>query len=95
MAILRERMGLFPLQEVAVADALPDDGSVGTLGTFGHRADAEEVGRALDEARIWHRIVANPEGTVENENCYTLEVREIDLARAGGVVEKVLNLPEA
>jgi hypothetical protein len=41
-------------------------------------------------ARIWHRISANPEGKVENEDCYTLVVREIDLVRAGDVVEKAM-----
>jgi hypothetical protein len=93
-AILRVKMGLFPLQEVAVADAPVDDGTVATLGDFGRRADAEEVARVLDDAHVWHRIVANPDGTVEKEDCYTLEVKEIDVMRAGELVEKVLNLPE-
>ena len=90
MAILRQKMGLFPLQEVEEADAAVDDGTVATLGDFGRREDADGVGRILDDARIWHRITANPEGTVENEDCYTLVVREIDLVRAGDVVEKAM-----
>jgi hypothetical protein len=90
MAILRQKMGLFPLQEVEEADAAVDDGSVGTLGTFARREDADGIGQVLDDARIWHRITANPEGTVENEDCYTLVVREIDLVRAGDVVEKAM-----
>jgi hypothetical protein len=94
MAILREKMGLFPLQEVAVADELVDDGTTATLGNFGRRADAEEVARILEDAAIWHRIVANPKGSVENEDAYTLEVREVDLMRAGEVVEKAMELPE-
>jgi hypothetical protein len=94
-AILREKMGLFPLQEVAVADEPVDDGRITTLGDFGRRADAEEVARVLEDAHVWHRIVANPDGTVENEDCFTLEVNEIDVMRAGELVEKVLNLPEA
>ena len=90
MTILRQKMGLFPLQEVEEADAAVDDGTVATLGDFGRREDADGVGRILDDARIWHRITANPEGTVENEDCYTLVVREIDLVRAGNVVEKTM-----
>lgn len=90
MAILRKEMGLFPLQEVEEADAAVDDGSVATLGDFGRREDADRVGQILDDARIWHRITANPEGTVEDENCYTLVVREIDLVKAGDVVEKAM-----
>jgi hypothetical protein len=90
MAILRQKMGLFPLQEVEEADAAVDDGTVATLGDFGRREDADGVGRILDDARIWHRITANPEGTVENEDCYTLVVREIDLVKAGDVVEKAM-----
>jgi hypothetical protein len=93
-AILREKMGLFPLQEVAVADAPVDDGAVATLGDFGRRADAEEVAHVLEDAHVWHRIVTNPDGTMENEDCFTLEVKEIDVMRAGELVDKVLNLPE-
>jgi len=95
MAILREKMGLFPLQEVAVADELVDDGSVGTVGMFARREDAEDVMRVLDEAHIWHRIVVNPDGTVEDENCYILEVREVDLVRAGELVDRAMDLPES
>ena len=51
--------------------------------------------RALDEAHIWRRLVADPEGRVEDEDCYTLEVREVDLMRAGELVEKAMDLPEA
>ena len=90
MSILRQKMGLFPLQEVEEADAAFDDGSVATLGDFGRREDADGVGQILDDARIWHRITANPEGTVENEDAWTLVVREIDLVRAGDLVEKAM-----
>ena len=94
VGILREKMGLFPLQEVEEADELVDDGTVTALGFFGRREDAEAVARALDEGRIWHRIVANAEGTVEDENAFSLEVREVDLVEAGEVVEKAMGLPE-
>jgi hypothetical protein len=87
-------MGLFPLQEVEEADELVDDGTLAALGFFGKRSDADDVAHALDEAKIWNRVVANPEGTVEDENAYSLEVREIDLAEAGDVVEKSMGLAE-
>lgn len=90
MAVLRREMGLFPLQEVDEADEVMDDGTVGVLGSFGRREDAEDVAQVLDKERIWHRIVADPEGTVENEDAFTLEVKEVDLMRAGEVVERAM-----
>lgn len=95
MAILRKKMGLFPLQEVAEADDLIDDGTLSILGAFGRRQEAEDIARILDDARVWHRIVANPDGTVENDDCYTLEVREVDLAKAADIVENAMDIPEA
>ncbi|HEV2618442.1 MAG TPA: hypothetical protein VGU23_00720 [Acidobacteriaceae bacterium] len=95
ISILREKMGLFPLQEVAVADAPLDDGTVATLGSFGRRADAEDVARVLEQAGMWHRIVPNEEGTAQTEDCFQLQVREIDLIAAGELVEKTMDLPEA
>ena len=94
VGILREKMGLFPLQEVEEADELVDDGTITTLGFFGKREDAEDVAKALEEARVWHRIVANAEGTVEDENAFSLEVREVDLVGAGEVVERAMGPPE-
>jgi hypothetical protein len=94
MEILREKMGLFPGQEVEEADEAIDDGTTAVLGAFGHRSDAEDVARVLEEAGVWHRIVANAEGSVEDEDCYSLEVKEVDLVRAGEVVERGLGLPE-
>jgi hypothetical protein len=95
ISILREKMGLFPLQEVEVADAPLDDGTVATLGDFGRRADAEEVARVLEQAGMWHRIVANEEGSTETEDCFRLQVREIDLMAAGELIEKTMDLPQA
>jgi hypothetical protein len=93
-SILRKNMGLFPLQEVEEADAVVDDGTVSVIGTFGRRDDADMVANALDEARIWHRIAANPEGSVANEDAWTLEVREVDLVKAGDVAVNAIRLPE-
>jgi hypothetical protein len=93
--ILREKMGLFPLQEVEGTDEPEDDGTTATLGYFGRREDADEVARALEDAQVWHRIVANPDGTVENDDCYTVEVREIDQERAVEIVEKGMEIPES
>ncbi len=92
MKVLREKMGMFPLREVEEADAVVDDGTVATLGDFGRREDADEVAKVLDEARIWHRVTANPEGSAAEENAWTLEVREIDLVKAGDVVENKMGL---
>jgi len=94
MAILREKMGMFPVQEVEEADEAIDDGTTVVLGAFGHREDAEAVARVLEEARLWNRIAANAEGSVEDEDAYTLEVKEVDMVRAGEVVERGLGLPE-
>jgi len=94
MGILRAKMGLFPEQEVEVADEVVDDGTTVVLGNFGHREDADEVAHVLEEAGVWHRVAANAEGSVEDDDCFTLEVREIDLTRAGEIVEKAMNLPE-
>jgi len=94
MAILREKMGMFPGQEVEEADEAIDDGTTVVLGAFGHRSDAEEVAQVLEEAGVWHRIAANEEGRVEDEDAYTLEVKEVDMARAGEIVERTMNLPE-
>jgi hypothetical protein len=97
MDLLQEKMGLFPKQEVEESDNTDesvDDGSTVVLGNFGHRADADEVARVLAEAGVWHRVAANAEGTIENDDCFTLEVKEIDLASAGEIVEQAMNLPE-
>jgi hypothetical protein len=94
MDLLQEKMGLFPGQEVEEADEAIDDGTTAVLGAFGHRSDAEDVARVLEEAGVWHRIAANADGSVEYEDAYTLEVKEVDLVRAGEVVERAMNLPE-
>ena len=91
MAVLRKTMGLFPLQEVEEPDAEIDDGTVSILGNFAGREDAEAVAKTLEDARIWHRVVANPEGSVASEDAWTLEVREIDLVKAGDVVERAMS----
>ena len=67
-------------------------GQLATLGDFGRREDADEVAKVLEEAGIWHRVTANPEGSAEDENAWTLEVREVDLMKAGEVVEKAMGL---
>lgn len=91
VGILREKMGLFPLQEVEEADELVDDGTLTAVGYFATREDADHVARALDEAKIWNRVVAHEDGTVEDENAFSLEVREVDLFEAGDVVEKAIS----
>ena len=92
VTILREKMGLFPLQEVDEPDAEVDDGTVSALGYFGRRGDAEDVARVLEEAGVWHRVTANSEGTLEDENAYSVEVRETDQAKAVEIVERAMGL---
>jgi len=92
--VLREKMGLFPQEEIAEPDAMVDDGTVATVGQFARRADAEDVARVLTDAKVWNRISANPEGSAETEDAFLVEVREIDLVGAGELVEKALELPE-
>ena len=95
MQLLREEMGLFPIENIAEPDAPEDDGTVATVGQFAKRSDAEDVARVLTEAKIWNRIRANPDGSAATEDAFLVEVREIDLVGAGELVERTLNLPEA
>jgi hypothetical protein len=92
VGMLRAKMGLFPLQEVEEADAVVDDGTVAAVGFFGSRTEAEEVAKILEEAGIWHRIGENAEGTAEEQNEISLEVREVDLVKAGDLVERAMGL---
>jgi hypothetical protein len=39
-------------------------------------------------------MVANPEGSVANEDAWTLEVREVDLVKAGDAAVTAIRLPE-
>ena len=89
---LRKKLGLFPLPEVTEPDPVVDDGTVMAVGFFGRREDASAVAAALQQAGIWQRISENPDGSAENEDAWLLEVREVDLARAGDVVEKALGM---
>ena len=91
MDVLRKKMGLFPLQEVAEPDALLDDGTVSQVGYFATRADAEAIAAALESAHLWHRVVANPEGSAQTDDAFVVEVREVDLMCAGDVVEKAFS----
>jgi len=91
---LREKMGLFPLDEVEEPDAPVDDGTVAIVGQFAQRSDAEDVARVLTDAKVWNRITANPDGSAATEDAFLVEVREVDLVSAGELVEKALNLPE-
>ena len=90
VGVLRKQMGLFPLPEVSEPDPVVDDGTVMAVGFFGRREDASPVAAALQQAGIWQRISENPDGSAENEDAWLLEVKEMDLARAGDVVEKAL-----
>jgi hypothetical protein len=54
--------------------------------------EAAEVAKILEEAGIWHRIGENAEGSAEEQNEISLEVREVDLVKAGDVVERAMGL---
>src|SRR6185312_12510420 len=91
---LHDKRGLFPIEEVEQPDTWIDDGTAAIVGQFAKRADAEDVARVLTDAKIWNRITANPDGSAATEDAFLVEVREVDLFRAGELVEKALNLPE-
>jgi hypothetical protein len=89
--ILREKMKLFPLKEVEGEDA-PDEAAVVVVASFGLREDADAVAGVLEEGGMWHRVTANPDGDVETEDAFTVEVREVDQEKALGVVEKAMGM---
>ena len=93
MAVLREKMGLFPLQEVEVADA-PEDGALMVVASFGRRSDADEVAQVLADAGVWRQVSENEDGAEETEDAFTVEVREVDQEKALGVVEKAMGIAE-
>lgn len=86
-SVLRRTMGLFPLQEVEASDEAEDDGTLATLGVCATRDEAEEIAAVVERAGIWAAVVEN-EGDAENP--FAVEVREVDLFRAGDAVEKSL-----
>ncbi len=92
MRILRQKMGLFPLQEVEEADAVVDDGTVSVVGFFGGarmRTRWRGCWMMRGSGIGWWR---NAGGEVEDENAFSLEVREVDMVMAGDVVEKAYGL---
>jgi hypothetical protein len=94
VGLLRQKMGLFPLQEVTEPDAMVDDGTVSQVAYFGSREEAEFAAEALQRGGIWNRIAPNPEGSVENEDAWVVEVKEMDLVRAGDVVIEAMRAAE-
>lgn len=86
-SVLRGTMGLFPEQEVEEADAALDDGTKSVLGVFPTRAEADEIAGVLTQAGIWNEVAEVQE---DAENPFAVEVKEVDLLRAGDVVEKSL-----
>jgi hypothetical protein len=91
--ILREKMKLFPLQEVEGDDA-PDEAAVVVVASFGLREDADAVAEALEDGGMWHRVTANPDGEAETEDAFTVEVREADQEKALELVEKAMGMAE-
>ena len=89
--ILRERMGLFPVQEVAEADEPVDDGTMSILGCFASAEEADEVAAGLREAGFRCSVrdtSGSPEIEEEEEEYpFLVEVREVDLMKALAVIE--------
>lgn len=94
VAVMRRELGLFPLREVAEPDAMVDDGTVSQVAYFGSREEAEFAAEALQRRGIWNRVTTNPEGSVENEDAWVVEVKEMDLVRAGDVVIEAIRAAE-
>ena len=86
--VLRGAMGLFPEQEVEEADEALDDGTKSIVGLFPTRREAEEIAAVLTGAGIWNEVVEVDE---DRENPFAVEVKEVDLLRAGTTVEKALS----
>ena len=91
-AILRKRMGLFPLQEVEASDEMVDDGTRAVVGSFGTHGEAEKAAQALTEAGFENWVGENPEGSEAGEDRYSVEVREVDLFAAGDALDKGLRV---
>ena len=64
------------------------------MGQFARRSEAEDVAHVITDDKIWNRITPNPDGAAATEDAFLVEVREVDLFRAGELAEKALNLPE-
>jgi hypothetical protein len=43
---------------------------------------------------VWHQVTANPDGAVETEDAFTVDVREADQERALELVEKAMGMAE-
>jgi hypothetical protein len=61
---------------------------------FGSREEAEFAAEALQRGGIWNRVTTNPDGSVENEDAWVVEVKEMDLVRAGDVVIEAMRAAE-
>lgn len=90
-AVLRRKMGLFPLENIAVPDEPVDDGTRASVGYSKTRGEAEEIAGVLTRAGIWNEVREGPEA---EEHPFSVEVREMDLFAAGDVVEKALGVEE-
>jgi hypothetical protein len=86
--VLRLRMGLFPLQEVVVADEPFDDGTLQTLGEFGTRKEAEVIVRIISGEGLWAKLSDRSDEFKPEELPFEIEVREIDLGKAIAAVER-------
>ncbi len=94
--VLRDTMGLFPLQEAAGSytegTGYIDDGDMVILGEFQDVAEANQTATLLSNAGIDYRLTPPDDDGEHDDPGYSIEVHAADLDRGLQVVAKGLGL---
>ena len=94
--ILREKMGLFPKQEVIAEEGdepeIAEDVDMVILGEFPDESEAEQTTAALAAAGIIYRLTPPYDDGENDAPGYTVEVHAVDLDRGLAVVADALGL---
>jgi hypothetical protein len=88
--LLRSKLGLFPLHEVAGAPRYIPTGEWVTLGEFEQKEEAEQAVSLLRAQRIAHAM--RQEMDEDGVSTYTVEVRDADLERGVAIVAETLGI---
>jgi hypothetical protein len=92
-SLLRETMGLFPLQEVSEQDADLDDGTLQELGSFETMADAEQAMTILAAKGVESKVIEPTDPTDPND-WFVVLVKTGEFARALQVLVDGLGMIE-